>query len=227
MATATDFAPYIPSFEPMDWSLRVSPNLPDVNAYLPEHGGYHDDSIDVRVETFYEGQTLCYAMYVKIADISQFRCGTGSGRPPYSQAVLVATMAKKFHAVCAVNGDYFGYHTEGIVFRNTHQIRVRPVSRRDTLIVDMNGDFHIITRTTAEKWQAYLNAGGTVVHTFTFGPALVIDGEVNPDAGATALDVGKNKHIQRTAMGQVDELTYVFVTCDGPENVSGSGLTVQ
>lgn len=206
--------------------MKISPNLPDPNAYQPDNMAYHDDSIDVRVETFREGSTLCYAMYVKLTDISQFRTGTGANRAPYSLAVMVATMAKKFHAVCAVNGDYFGYHSEGIVYRNGRQLRMRPTGRRDTLIVDMKGDMHVITRTSQEKWQAYLDGGGTVLHTFTFGPALVIDGDVNPDAGATSLDVGKNKHIQRTAVGQLDELYYVFVTCDGPENKEGSGLSV-
>lgn len=205
-----------PAFAPLDWSLKVSPNMPDVNAYRPDRMGYHDASLEIQVKTFTVGKTLCYAMEVQLTDISQFRTGTGSGKAPYSLAVLVTTMAKKFHAVAAVNGDYFGYHTEGIVYRNGKPLRYRPVSRRDTLIVDQKGDFHIITRTSDEKWQAYVNGGGTVLHTFTFGPALVIDGEINPDAGATTLDLGKNKHIQRCAMGQLGELHYVFVTCDGP-----------
>lgn len=204
------------AFAPMDWSLRIAPNRPDPAAYSDGNMRYHDDSLDVHVETFTQGTTLCYAMYVTLTDISQFRTGTGSHKAPYSQPVLVSTMAKKFHAVCAVSGDYFGYHSEGIVFRNGRQLRMRPVSRRDTLIVDARGDLHIITATTAAKWQAYREGGGTVLHTFTFGPALVVDGEINENAGHTVLNLGKDKRIQRTAIGQLGPLSYVFVTCDGP-----------
>lgn len=53
---------------------------------------------------------------------------------------------------------------------------MRPHKGRDELIVDENGDFHLITCTTQAKWDEYIAGGGTVLHAFCFGPALVVDG---------------------------------------------------
>jgi len=222
-ASQTDQA----AFEPLAWDVRVSPNLPDPNAYLPDQGGYHDASIDVAVQRFRYNGTLITAMYVTISDVSQFRAGFSSqNRPMAKIATLVSVMSKRYHAVCAVSGDWFADHDQGIVYRNGQCLRIRPHTSRDALIVDEAGDLHIITQPTRSKWDAYLETG-TVIHAFCFGPALVIDSEVNPKAGSTTLkNAGKDKHIQRTAIGQMGPLSYVFVTCDGPENESGSGLTI-
>ena len=142
-------------FEPIPWDETKSPNVPDPDCYLPDDAGYHDDSIDVRIETFHsDNGTLCYAMYVTIVDPSQLRTGTQASRAPYKATALVSKMAARFNAVCAINDDYFGYHNEGIVYRNGKQIRMNPSIRRDELIIDENGDFHVITGTTREKWEA-------------------------------------------------------------------------
>ena len=209
---------------PLSWDAKSAVCAPHEECYLPDNAGYHDDSIDVRVEKLRaENGTLVYAMYITLCDVSQFRVGTGANRAPYSQAVLVSTMSKRFNAVCAINDDYFGYHSEGIVYRNGKAVRIRPTKARDALIVDMNGDFHIITSPTMEKWEAY---DGTVLHAFCFGPALVVDGKLNEAAKDTTLDLGKNKKTQRIAIGQIGPLQYLVLATDGPENVAGSGLTI-
>ena len=210
--------------QPIAWDQKVSPNEPNEACYGADNMSYHDDSIDVQVTTFHhENGTLVYAMAITLTDVSQFRVGTAANREPYQQTALVSTLSKRFHAVCAINDDYFGYHTEGVVVRSGKTIRVRPVTARDELIVDMNGDFHIITGTTREKWDAY---DGTVLHAFCFGPALVIDGRMNENAGNTTLNLGKNKKTQRIAIGQTGPLQYLVLACDGPENDENSGLTI-
>ena len=210
--------------EPIPWDVKISPNEPNAACYSEDDMSYHDDSIDVQITTFrHENGTLVYAMTITLTDVSQFRVGTAGNREPYKSTALVATLSKRFHAVCAINDDYFGYHTEGVVVRNGETIRVRPVKMRDELIVDTNGDFHIITGTTKEKWEAF---EGTVLHAFCFGPALVIDGKMNENVVNTRMNVGKNKKTQRIAIGQIGPLQYLVLACDGPENEKNAGLTL-
>lgn len=60
-------------------------------------------------------------------------------------------MAKQNNAVLAINGDYFIYHSEGIVYRNTHRLRELPREYRDTMIIDTEGGMHIIQGTTHQN----------------------------------------------------------------------------
>ena len=47
-----------PDFEPIPWDIKVSPNLPNPDCYLPNNGGYHDDSIDIQINVTYWTQDL-------------------------------------------------------------------------------------------------------------------------------------------------------------------------
>ena len=210
-------------WEPLPWDVTVSPYLPDPAGYLPDKAGYHDGSIDIRVETFRRNDTTVMAVYVKLTDVSQFRTELAS-RYPSQQARLVATMARRVNAVLAINGDYFIYHDQGIVVRNGRTLRVAPVKGRDTLIVDEQGDFHILPHTTRADWDAYLASGGTALHTFCFGPGLVIDGEVLTDLSSVHIDNGKAKDTQRIAIGQIGPLEYLILATEGPENAGSVGF---
>ena len=210
-------------WDTIPWDVRVSPNQPDPNGYLPDDAGYHDDSIDVRIETFRRNETTVMAVYVKLADASQFRTELAA-RYPSKQARLVASMTKRVNAVMGINGDYFVYHEEGIVVRNGKTLRLKPVKGRDTLVVDEQGDFHILPHTTREAWDDYLASGGTALHTFCFGPGLVIDGEVLSDLSTVHVDNGKGKDTQRIAIGQIGHLEYLILATEGQENEGSVGF---
>ena len=151
-------------FEPIPWDIKVSPNLPNPDCYLPNNGGYHDDSIDIQINVTYwtqdlqqvdapgEGTTTVMSARVKLTDVSQFRTGFAN-KYPSKQARHVNDMTKRFNAVMGIDGDYCLYHEQGIVVRNGQTLRMRPHKGRDELIVDENGDFHLITRTTQAKWD--------------------------------------------------------------------------
>ena len=207
----------------ISWEERVSPNLPNQDAYLPDDAGYHDDSIDIRVETFRRNDTTVMAVYVKLSDVSQFRTELAA-RYPSKQARLVASMTKRVNAVMGINGDYFVYHDQGIVYRNGVRLRFEPVKGRDTLIVDEQGDLHILPHTTKAAWDAYIEAGGTVIHSFCFGPGLVVDGEVLSDLDSVRMDNGKGKDTQRIAIGQLGHLEYLILATEGPENAGSVGF---
>lgn len=156
---------------------------------------------------------------VKLTDVSQFRTGFAN-KYPSKQARHVNDMTKRFNAVMGIDGDYCLYHEQGIVVRNGQTLRMRPHKGRDELIVDENGDFHLITCTTQAKWDEYIAGGGTVLHAFCFGPALVVDGVPLTSLDDVTIDNGKAKKAQRMVIGQIGKLEYLILTNEGPESTA-------
>lgn len=210
-------------FEPLSWDLEISPNTPNSECFLPNNAGYHDDSIDIQIDTFEAYETKIMRVRVKLTDVSQFRTATAK-KYPSKTTRMVTDMAERANAVIGISGDFFNYHDTGIVWRNGKRLRNRASKGRDTLVMDENGDFHILPRTHTEDWEAYLNGGGTVIHTWTFGPGLVIDGEPLTDLETVRLDCGKAKRLQRLAVGQTGPLEYMFLSTGGPQTIDDEGL---
>ena len=48
-------------YPPLSWSFSPAPYAPHADGFLPDNGGYHDDSLDVRVETFRRDDTTVWA----------------------------------------------------------------------------------------------------------------------------------------------------------------------
>ncbi|MDO4837829.1 MAG: phosphodiester glycosidase family protein [Clostridia bacterium] len=209
-------------YDPLTVEDAAAPYAPHQEDYLPNNGGYHDDSLDITVETFYREDTLVWAVHVKLTDASQFRTGL-AGKYPSKKVQRVSEMAKRYNAVLAINGDYFSHHSQGIVVRNGKLLRNRPHKGRDTLIVDNNGDFTIIQQTTKKKWEAY---EGTVMHAFCFGPGLVVNGEALTSLKDVTIDLAKGKKTQRMAIGQLGKLEYLILACEGPEQKGSKGMTL-
>lgn len=212
-------------FEPIPWDVTVSPNTPNEACYLPDDTGYHDDSIDIKIDTFRAYDTTVMRVRVKLTDVSQFRTSLANKYPSKSPR-HVSDMTKRANAVMGINGDYFIYHSQGIVYRNGVKYRYKPSKGRDTLVMDEKGDLHILPLTHKEHWEEYINNGGTVVHSWTFGPGLVVDGVPLTDLSTVKLDCGKGKETQRIAIGQTGPLEYMILATEGPENPGSTGVTI-
>lgn len=212
-------------FEPVPYDHEPTvPYAPHMECYLPDDAGYHDDSIDVRIETFRKDDTNVMVAYVTIADPTQLRTGFSNPKAPLRKSeTYVAKMAKRYSAVIALNGDFFSYHNEGFVVRNGQKLRSRYIEGRETLIIDEKGDFTIIRPTTQAAIEAF---EGEIIQAFCFGPGLVVDGEQLTDIDSVKMDIGKNKQTQRMAICQLDTLSYMIVTCEGPENEDSVGFTL-
>lgn len=214
------------AFDPLPYSFDPAPYLPKQEGFLPEQAGYHDDSIDVRIEKGRVYDTDYMAVYITLTDPSQMRAGLAAPHPSKTTAT-VQTMAERFGGVLTINGDYFNYHSDGIIVRNGEELRRRFSKYRDALIIDDKGDFTILPSATAEAYEAYT---GTPMHVFSFGPWLVRDGVVitNEEIQASSADIGKNKHTQRLALCQLDTLSYLVVCTEGPSGGDTSvGMTIE
>jgi len=206
-------------FAPVDYTAPEKPtnNYAASKAYFREDGmSYHDDTLDIQLHKFHVYNADVTVAFVQIADADQLR--TQQAKPyPSKTTARIDVIAKPVMAVFAVNADWFTYRNDGIVYRSGELLRDREIPEDDGLAIDVNGDLHIIRPMTREEYD---KLEVPVMHSFSFGPALVMNGELQ--------DIGDRKvtYRQRMAIGQIDELCYVFVAADGTNDDEGEGLNV-
>lgn len=133
-----------------------------------------------------------------------------------NQATLV--MAENNNAIAAVNGDYYGTHSNrGVVIRNGEVYRWQ-TAFNDVCILYEDG-------TVKQFDESYYNENSATVITeawqgWCFGPSLVIDGEA-----VTSFDSDIAGVNPRTAFGYFEPGHYCFVVVDGRQEYS-DGITL-
>ena len=135
-------------------------------------------------------------------------------------------MAAKNFAIVAINGDNFANDPQKTTYeyRMGQQIRSKTNKKKDILIIDENGDFHLFVKSDKAKLSEFEKSGHQIVNAFTFGPALVIDGEVQKIDGSYGYNP-KGKE-PRMAIGQTGPLSYVMGMAEG-RNKNSEGVTQQ
>lgn len=213
-----------------EWALPLDftvPPAPDSDLFTDD--GYEDDSIRVKIEEtkFDEGTTI-YTAYIQIADASQLRTAVGNpDKLATTKPKSVSTLAKTSNAVIAINGDNYNFETKkkSFEYRMGKKIRSKSNQLKDILIIDDYGDFHLFIKSKgiAEFPDQLKKDGRKLVNAFTFGPALVKDGEL--------LELDKeygynpNGREPRAAIGQTGKLSYVMVLVSAKDRSGGSGFS--
>ena len=216
-----------------------APYAPLQDCFLPENGGYIDDSLSITIETTFwtekleqvevqaEGVTRVLIVRVKLTDATQFRTAL-AGKYPSKTTARVEQMAERNNAVLAINGDFFNYHDSGIAYRNGRRMRFNANNLRELLIIDEAGDFHYLRPTSKKAWDAYIANGGTVLHTYWFGPNLIQEDGQPMQRFTNNENNGPLMQAQRMVIGQTGPLEYMIVCCEGPESTdfAGQGFTL-
>ena len=202
----------------------AAPYAPVAGA-LSEDGLHYDDgSMTVDIETAVVDDVTVYYVYVTVEHSSQLRTAT-AGKPRSKTTAPVSQMAEKNNAVLAFNGDYYNYRDVGVVYRSGERIRYNIRAGMDMLIVDENGDLVIIESPTKTKIENYLGEH-TIVEAFSFGPALIKDGERLQFKYAEKNSCGYPTPDERLIICQLADTEegrnqYLFIACDDP------GLSVR
>lgn len=191
--------------------------------------GYEDESIRVKTEhQEMDDGTKIHIAYVHIADPSQLRTGVvNPEKLGSSKTASVSALAKKYNAVIAINGDNYVDKPEKTTFeyRMTNKIRSKTNRTKDILVIDDQGDFHLFPKSQGIKEfpNELKKMDRKLVNAFTFGPALVIDGELME----IDENYGYNPHGRepRAAIGQMGPLSYVLVVVEAKDRSGSSGFS--
>lgn len=182
---------------------------------------YHENGIDITLKQYRVNDTNVYVADVKLDSADRLK--TALAEDTYGRNIKEETSvtAANNNAVLAVNGDFYGSRETGYVIREGVLYRDKSGKGNEDLVVLKNGEFLIINEDDISA-QELLDMGAWQV--FSFGPALVTDGEL---AVEEEEEVGRAMQSNpRTAIGLIDDLHYVFVVADG-RTTDNAGLTLR
>lgn len=192
----------------------------DIGATVTE-SSYSDGGISITLTEYREYDTAIYVADVALSSAEYLK--TAFAQNAYGRNVTAVTseIAKDAGAILAINGDYYGARQQGYVIRNGVLYRETVASNQEDLVIYENGTFGIISEEDVTAQELLENGA---VQVLSFGPALVVDGEISVSEGD---EVGKAKASNpRTAIGVIDALHYVFVVSDGRTEES-EGLSLS
>lgn len=183
---------------------------------------YEDDTKSITIETYERNNTQIHVATVKIKGNASIK--TALANETYGRNVVAktSTTAKSVNAVLAINGDYYGARDAGYVVRNGQLLRSESQNAsQEDLVIYKDRSFGIIKEGDITAQQLVDNGAMQVL---SFGPALIENGQVAVDSSD---EVGKAMASNpRTAIGIVDDSTYVFVVSDGRTSES-QGLSLK
>ena len=222
-ACAEEWEDAAPAYElPFDTTPGMKPNP----ACYTENG-YEDDSISVRIESIADTKVTWQIAWVTIASPTQLRTAFWGKNVKSDKTGYVTKMAEKNNAVVAMNGSRYSTQKEAHTFevRMTSVRQTKLNNKRDILITDENGDFHLFIQSKgADTFEK--DTGHKIINAMMFGPALVKDGEVLKVPSNYLYNPSGQE--PRAAIGQVDKLTYVMVIADTLGDRTGKkGVTHQ
>lgn len=163
---------------------------------------------------------------VQLSDATLLR--TAFAEDTFGTNIIATTsqIASQFGALLALNGDYYGFRSTGIVIRNG--VAFRDEGARQGLLLTRDGTMSLYdeTATTAKQlvadgaWQAW-----------SFGPGVVDDGAVVSGVDQVEIDTNVGNHsIQgqqpRTAIGMVAANHFLLVGVDGRSSGYSVGVTL-
>lgn len=177
------------------------------------------DNYTITLSEYYQNDTKIYVADVTLSSAQYLK--TAFANDTYGKNVTATTssIASSNGAIFAINGDYYGVQESGYVIRNGIVYRDTP-NGSDILCIYADGTMEVVNDSeyTAEElvsmgvWQA-----------FSFGPALLEDGEIAVDVN-TEVDKAKTSN-PRTAIGIIDANHFIFVVSDG-RTTESEGLSL-
>ena len=225
LAASVEPAPVIPAANSADEVVKT--------VLADEAAGkwvYQDDGVKITIERVTSGSgndTVTYFVAdVILSDATTLLSAFAKNKFGTNIIEKVTTIADHNNAVFAVNGDYYGFRSDGILIRNGVIYRNNPA--RVGLAIYTDGSMRVYdeTRTDAES----LLAEG-VWNTLSFGPVLIENGVIRTDYTGIWIDTNfGNRTIERanprTGIGLIDENHFVFIVADGRSKGYSRGLTL-
>lgn len=201
--------------EVVELPIDTSPGLPFQGKFNRDVTVYEDPSIRVEWNKVENGDTHFNCMYytakIKIADASQLRTAAVNGFDRGNRA-KAQVMARRTNAVLAINGDFYGARSESYVLRQGVVYRDKVGENMDILLIDEDGDFHVLLAADnpAEVDKTTIN-GKKVINAFSFGPALIVDNEtVLVETSSPSMSAPESR-CQRMCIVQTGPLEYMAV----------------
>jgi exopolysaccharide biosynthesis protein len=165
-----------------------------------------------------------YAAEIEISDAHVLRSAFAQDEFGRNVVAKPSEIAEDHDAVLALNGDYYGFRSDGIEIRNG--VAYRDEGTRDGLAFYTDGRIEVYDETSTSA-DELVDDG--VWNTLSFGPAVLQEGKVPDGIEDVEVDTNVGNHsIQgnqpRTAIGVIGENYLVFLVVDGRDEGYSRGV---
>lgn len=184
---------YLSEMSYQDPTIRVEIEEKDAHAYIP---GYKGRQAKYWVAEIWIG----HASQLRTAPAVSFETNNSA---PAEQ------IAERVNAILAFNGDFVSRLNDGIIIRQSVTYRNKLKGRRDILLIDEDGDFHVVHHAEDGEGSEQVD-GKQVINAFYFGPVLVENGEIPKKLPAFTF-LKPDKFYARAAICQLGPLHYKVI----------------
>ncbi|MCL6605094.1 MAG: phosphodiester glycosidase family protein [Paenibacillus sp.] len=167
-----------------------------------------------------------YVADVQVSDASLIQSAFADNSFGRNITENTSDIAADHEAIFAINGDYYGFRSDGVIIRNGILYRNEPAREAVALYADGTMASYNEEEVSAETLLA-----NNVLQTLSFGPALIKNGAIVQDLDNIKIDSNfGNRSISnsnpRTGIGMISPNHYVFVVVDGRSDES-RGVTLN
>lgn len=173
---------------------------------------YEDGHISIQIRTMRRLDTDIYIADIVVDNPDLLQTALAGDAFGRNLTDTTSSIAEANNAVLAINGDYYGFRDAGYVMRGGYLYRDLAAYDQDQedLCIMADGTLEILAEVDYSA-QDMADMGARDI--FSFGPGLLIDGEITVREG----DEVERAQVTnpRTSIGQIAPLHYVFVVSDG------------
>ena len=191
---------------------------------------YQSSTVSISIKEHSTGSgknTVTYFVAdVLLSDATQLSSAFADNQFGRNIIAYTSQIAEENNAIFAINGDYYGFRSDGIIIRNGVIYRDEPA--RIGLAFYLDGTMKVYDETLTNAQE--LLADG-VWNTLSFGPALLENYTIADNLAKVEIDTNFGNHpIQgnqpRTGVGIIDENHFVFIIVDGRSSGYSKGVTL-
>ena len=220
-ATASALSPTAASTpDPSLPSATAAPTSPASPSPIPTvftDTSYRSDALSISITSFQRDGATGYVADIRATDPLSLRSFFAGGSYALGRNDWPVHMAEQAAALLAVNGDYFGIRSLGVVVRDG--VLYRETLYRDVLVMYRDGTmatfgksgFDFAALEASGAWQAW-----------SFGPMLLSGGQP-----MTTFESDVPAANPRSAIGYYEPGHYCFVVVDGRQPGYSNGMTLK
>ena len=188
------------------------------DSVIVTENSYTSPDISITVDEVNEENLTYYVADIYVRDITCFQTALANNTYGSGFRDSIEDMAVLNNALLAVNGDYYGNTTEGVVIRNGVIYRANPTDC-DVCVLYYDGSMKVMPGSSFSVEEAVEDGAWQA---WTFGPAL-LDAGGNPITAFASTSRITNAN-PRTAIGYYEPGHYCLVVVDGRGESSGISL---
>lgn len=181
-------------------------------------GEYKTDRVSIGVSNVRDGDKSYYICDIIVKSVKDFH--TAFANKSIVGRAYTSKIASSVGAGFAVNGDFCGFRTAGIIIREGVLYRSKRSDNWDLCYMNKYGDL-IVCKNDKEDGKKLAEDG--VWQSWCFGPTLVENYRALTKNEFNTPDLSHSAREPRTAIGQIDELHYIILVVDAKRVKNGVG----